>query len=1303
MDRDGDDVNNIDEYRGKPGTLYKGSNPQKPDTDLDGLLDGQEFAAGTNASTWDSDRDGMHDAWEVRYGLDPQVDDARLDPDNDGPDFNGDGIPDALWPNIAEYRYPLKDWNDATAGERRGTTDPLNPDSNGDGISDGAAAFDDPNDPDHDADDDGLQNPDEMGMGTQFGVVDTDGDGVCDGGRGFSCRSWLSSQNAPGEVIDYGSNPNSQDSDGDGIQDRDEVRLADPHGIGSTLDSDNDGLNNLVDIDSDDDYLTDGEEYYTHGTDLTKVDHDNDGLTDYEELVDLVAWGMHLNATDFDSDDDGLFDGDEVLTWYTDPNNPDTDADGLSDADEIARHTNPFSPDTDKDRMPDGWEVNNSLDPLVDDSRNDDDHDAGALGLTNYQEYLLGTNPHDTDSEIGVTNPITVEGDGIDDYIEYLLGLNPTQNDAAIDTDDDDLPNLGEALLGTSPYKADTDGDRLNDGWEVGVSDEYTDVTNATIYQLGLFRTDPNEYDTDFDGLDDGDELDMWATIGANAWTTDYDNDTPVDPLHIALGIVSHFSHNLRDADSDGDGFDDGQEWLIFRTRPDLADTDGDGDSDFQEVMALVTDPLDPTSNRTTSLNAPNGTDTDGDRLTDDAEATYGTNPLDTDTDDDLLNDGMERIAWGAEWNVAYDMDGKVTNLNDTDADDDGLNDGIEFASSGLRRDRFYITSPRLNDTDGDGLSDTQEDTNGLAGETAAQGRSEPLPAIAGPTGIAWWDGIDALGPYVNGAYGVKLWGVGHSSTAQSSSPSCSSNAPSASRQSGCNPAPDKKDTDRDRLKDGAELNKYDTDWNNPDSEQDGLTDYVEIFQFTQPWVADTDGDGIPDDEEARRLQTAPNATAAETCDPTTQGQWMAGMPLPADADCDDDGILDANEKGRNLQSTDPLEPDSDFDGLPDGLEIGLPAPEGGGIYTNTARQLTCGGNPIGRTTWKAWQGAPGLLTLSALDADTDGDGIPDGVEDANGDGIVDAGELDPNNEDVDDDDLSDGLELRIWKINNICELITRRGTDFTTITSYNSANRLATDPRNNDTDDDGYLDRLDLHPRGVPMIGIDLGVYQQLRTIDGWASQWCGGHPLYAPELEFTIKVSTAIGNATVKTPILPEICAYQPVNLTNTLGGEDDLRRYGYLGALSPLRFAGSVLWMPLPQDVTVPQTTTTPDGDMFNVDQVHITIHAADSDDCGCNPAEDEIDGSDVIDLSGVSDPPTETDIKKPYSIGTSLQEAVASLDGDGGADRRGNLGDDDAKLTARFLTQVPLQFAARGLNNLPKSYLGPETEKTNYGFD
>lgn len=66
--------------------------------------------------------------------------------------------------------------------------------------------------------------------------------------------------------------------------------------------------------------------------------------------------------------------------------------------------------------------------------------------------------------------------------------------------------------------------------------------------------------------------------------------------------------------------------------------------------------------------------------------------------------------------------------------------------------------------------------------------------------------------------------------------------------------------------------------------------------------------------------------------------------------------------------------------------------------------------------------GTEGLSNIGTVDnvvvvippADTDMDGVPDYIEDSNGNGVVDAGETDPSNPDTDGDGLSDGIEINV-------------------------------------------------------------------------------------------------------------------------------------------------------------------------------------------------------------------------------------------------------------------------------------------------
>lgn len=82
----------------------------------------------------------------------------------------------------------------------------------------------------------------------------------------------------------------------------------------------------------------------------------------------------------------------------------DVDEDGLSDADEMNVYgTNATDPDTDGDGLPDGWEVTNSLDPLDNGSANVDNGafgDPDFDGYTNLTEFQRGGDPQTIDVEL---------------------------------------------------------------------------------------------------------------------------------------------------------------------------------------------------------------------------------------------------------------------------------------------------------------------------------------------------------------------------------------------------------------------------------------------------------------------------------------------------------------------------------------------------------------------------------------------------------------------------------------------------------------------------------------------------------------------------------------------------------------------------------------------------------------------------------------------------------------------------------------------------------------------------------------
>lgn len=117
--------------------------------------------------------------------------------------------------------------------------------------------------------------------------------------------------------------------------------------------------------------------------------------------------------------------------------------------------------------------------------------------------------------------------------------------------------------------------------------------------------------------------------------------------------------------------------------------------------------------------------------------------------------------------------------------------------------------------------------------------------------------------------------------------------------------------------------------------------------------------------------------------------------------DTDGDGV---NNDVECSEGTDPRNPDSDADGLSDGVERNYPRVC---VANNRARQRR---PPVVCTSMAGCNVDERCLGLSARAPDTDGDGVNDALEDPEGDGVITAsrGETDPRLYDTDGDGLSD-------------------------------------------------------------------------------------------------------------------------------------------------------------------------------------------------------------------------------------------------------------------------------------------------------
>jgi len=227
------------------------------DPDHDGLSNPEEYLSDTNPEIPDSDGDGLLDGFEVTFGFDP------LGPNESAGDPDADGLN-----NLAEQEAGTSPWLADTDGDgltdlEEVDTDPSLADTDGDGLNDYEELIThstDPNDPD--MDDDGLLDGFEVFYGldpfnTNESLADPDTDGLDN----------LAEQAA-------GTDPFKEDTDGDTLLDSFEIYYGfDPLADTGDQDEDpdNDGLINI--------------EEQAASTDPFKADTDGGGRNDYNEVV----------------------------------------------------------------------------------------------------------------------------------------------------------------------------------------------------------------------------------------------------------------------------------------------------------------------------------------------------------------------------------------------------------------------------------------------------------------------------------------------------------------------------------------------------------------------------------------------------------------------------------------------------------------------------------------------------------------------------------------------------------------------------------------------------------------------------------------------------------------------------------------------------------------------------------------------------------------------------------------------------------------------------------------------------------
>jgi hypothetical protein len=571
--------------------------------------------------------------------------------------------------------------------------------------------------------------------------------------------------------------------------------------------------------------------------------------------------------------------------------------------------------------------------------------------------------------------PVDSDGDGREDAVE---GVVDSDGDGLADFADDDddgdgIPTLDEEINAAS-FGDDIDGDGLvaaldDDENQNGINDGVDGVLDDD--EDGV----PNYLDPAFGDDDDDDGLpaSVELELGLSPLFSDSDKDGFGDGLE---GLVDRDSDGIIDSldfDSDNDSVPDVEERGAFRLNVDEdadairtnveyafalrfgkdidgdglvnwldTDADGDGKDDVSEGFGDVDADgiaafLDPDDSSGPDF------DDDGDGLNNSVEFARGSSPLVSDTDGDGVLDLLELDA---------DSDGDgLKDSADGDSDNDGVRDGDE----------------RDEDTDGDGLvnrADFDDDGDGIPTATERADVYRFLPALGlkdadldvdGDRVAAWLDTDSDDDGVLDAALG-------------------------------------RFDDDSDGIPNYLDLD--DADGEAGDFDGDGLTNRQERMRGSDPFLADTDGDGRPD-----ALETAGRVD--------TDGDGVFDI---RDADSDNDGLSDGDEDDFD-DDNDGLpsfrDRDSDNDGLGDDLE-GLADFDGDDLID--ARDDDDDGDGIA-TALEHKDGAvfdtDGDGDFDHLDFDADNDGRSDrveGVGDVDGDGVLNF--RDPS-------DLVVGLDLR--------------------------------------------------------------------------------------------------------------------------------------------------------------------------------------------------------------------------------------------------------------------------------------------------
>ena len=611
--------------------------------------------------------------------------------------------------------------------------------------------------------------------------------------------------------------PSGVDIDGDGLDDS-----YDRDDGGTPVlptDTDNDNIPDYLDTDSDDDSITDDRE-----------GHDSDG----NGQADAGPSNTGFSGGTTDSDNDGLYDGWDNNTSSTDPTNsslspsshPDTvNMGGDRDWREIR--------DWDNDGIGDLDDFDDDNDGILDDDENDTnepDGDEDGDGILNW----LDTNDDGNGGDGSNTSYADADGDGMPDVYDFDGDGIPNHLD--LDSDNDGITDLAENPSGTG---VDANNDGIVDGSADNDNDGILDSADSNDSSAGSPGSDID--DTDNDGLPDSQDLDSdndgITDLAENpdGTGTDANNDGIVD------GSIDADRDGILDS-ADSDDANDGS--------PNSNPTDSDGDG-LADVIDL---------------------DSDNDGITDLAENTNGTG---TDANNDGIVDGSSDSDNDGILNSADSDDSNAGSPNsaNTDLDGDGLANSIDIDSDNdgitdLRENIDGTGTDANNDGIVDGSSDSDNDgiLNSADSDDSNAGSPNSDPTDSDSDGFANPYDIDADDDGIVDLIEAQITGTG-SPTVPGGSDTDGDGLDNNFESTGLVPI----DTDGDTT----------PDYLDTDSDDDGEDDILEGWDTdgdgtadTSPANSDSDGDGLDDN-----FDDYDNSTANEITNPTNSSQDALDFP----------------------------------------------------------------------------------------------------------------------------------------------------------------------------------------------------------------------------------------------------------------------------------------------------------------------------------------------------------------------------------------------------------------------------------------